>query len=616
MFKVSAGFAAAVLGVLVSANPALSQGKKGGLDSVLKRWTRDFKAGRIDPDDVRGAARKPYVSGKLLTELPNPGPGYNRLAEARDIFGLAVKRGSQADSDKLLEIVKISLTKKGGRFWERQGKFSRFRIALLEVMSAQAPNAMRLAVLTRVRDGIGEPRAAKPAKIGAAAGADVEGGQPGRRHAEPRLAAALIPLLGRWAEPSFRVPLEHCLEVEDSGVQVAAADALGRLEVGTALRAVASTLRRVELADDVGIVASAVGRLVHAKKVKPKDRDLKYTIKVAQERILELESWRSRIAIVPIFRHIRSRSSVPVLIGMLEDANKSLKKSGRGPQPFSGTLMTAMQEALVDLSGFYAGAREPEKWRGWWTSVKDKFVLAPVRKEKPSDKGKTVAKGFFGIPVTGNRVAFVFDISGSMQWPYEAVSVAGGAANRAARGAPLKGKHESRFERAKKELMRAVDGLAPDAKFNVIFFSTDVKIWKKKLVDASAKQRKALEKYLDRLIANGGTNLYDGVNTALKIKFRKKREDAYSSRVDELFVLSDGSPTLGTITNTSRILEVVRDWNRGAQVRIHAIYIGNDKVDEAFSAGRITRLPGNMKGEDFMKALAEQNDGRFVQPNK
>ena len=65
----------------------------------------------------------------------------------------------------------------------------------------------------------------------------------------------------------------------------------------------------------------------------------------------------------------------------------------------------------------------------------------------------------------------------------------------------------------------------------------------------------------------------------------KKKSTPYATAVDEIFLLSDGSPTTGSITNTDRILDIVRTWNTGARVRINAIYIGDDVTDEdAFEA--------------------------------
>ena len=300
-----------------------------------------------------------------------------------------------------------------------------------------------------------------------------------------------------------------------------------------------------------------------------------------------------------------------MLIAFLEDANGKLGKSGKAGRPYSGTLMSSAHGALVELTGFYAGVREPAKWRAWWESVKESFVLPPAGDEKAvAKKEGTVAQGFFGIPVSGNRVVFVVDVSGSMQWPYESTTFSGKATDN-------KSGFETRYERAKKELMKAVEGMTPDSKFNVVFFSADATVWKKKLVWANKRNRDAIRAHLERVEVIGGTALYDGMNAAMQIKLAKKKESPYGSLVDEIFLLSDGSPTLGTITNTEKILEVIRTWNNGAQVRVNTIFIGDEEIDRVYAPpNSIRRLPGNMPPDEFMRKLAKQNDGTFVEPNK
>jgi hypothetical protein len=110
--------------------------------------------------------------------------------------------------------------------------------------------------------------------------------------------------------------------------------------------------------------------------------------------------------------------------------------------------------------------------------------------------------------------------------------------------------------------------------------------------------------------------IFDGLDAAMKVKLERRRDEPYGASVDEIFLLSDGSPTLGSVTNTKEILDLVAAWNRGAQVILNAIYIGDEEVDRRWaSPGTIQRLAGNMPSEEFMTKLAEQNHGQVVFPN-
>ncbi|MCA8969042.1 MAG: VWA domain-containing protein [Planctomycetes bacterium] len=568
--------------------------QRDDITSSLQRWSRDFVAGRIELDKPGVADRKPYLAPSLRNEVRRK-EYYTRIEEAEGLMDVVLKRAKKEDLDLLLSAIEDSLAKKGGRPWEVRGEITRLRIVALAALGDPKYGAsVQDAVVARLEGGIDE---SKPSG----------GGEPVLTCKKADFAAALIPVLERYTHPAVRGLLERFMKIDDGGIRVAAASGLAATGHGPSVVEVAKALTGSKFPDDIGALASAMRKLVRAEKVKPEDKDLKFALNVVLERLHSLEDWRSRLALVPLTREIRSRGSISVLLDLLEEGNQALAKKSK-KSPFSGTLLKAVHEALADLTGFYADIREPEKWRSWWDGVKDTFVLAPAKALLEAQKGSTVASEFFGIPVTGNNVYFVVDISGSMAWQFDTTTVT------ANEGKPLK--EGSRMDRAKEELLKAVDKLAPDSRFNVCVFSDHVKEWKNTLVEANPKNKKMLGVYVERLNPGGGTMLYDGLDKALKVKFEAKKDDAYESYVDEIFLLSDGSPTLGSITNTEEILRIVREWNQGAQVRIHAIFIGNEAVDRANSRGRPTKLPGNMGAEEFMKKLAEQNNGRFVIPQK
>lgn len=579
---------------------AAPRAQRDDLSSSLKRWSRDFLAGRIELDKQGVADRKPYLAESLREPVSTPRGGgrgryYTRLEEAQKLIRLVLRRAKKEDVVDLIDLVGKSLGKRGGRVWETRGSISRLRDVILDGLANPSfGSRVQDEVVSRLESGLSAAAAGKSAK-----------------HEEPELAAVLIPVVVKYSHPGVRGLLERLVAVDDGGIQVAAAAALAGTNYGPAVTAVAGALQRAKFPDDIAILASSMSKLVRADSPKPGDKDLKFAINIVLERLESLDDWRSRVALVPLTREIRSRGSVSVLIDLLEAGNTAVSKKSK-KSPFSGTLLKSVHEALVDLTGYYADIRDPEKWKTWWNGVKDTFVLAPAKSAIDQAKGGTVASQFFGIPVSGNNVYYVVDISGSMSWPYDSSTAAPapGGARRPDDEA------KSRMARAKAELLKSIEQLSPDARFNVAFFSDHVKEWKKKLVEATPKNKKAVRTYVGRINPGGGTMIYDGLNAALQVKFDKKKESPYGSTVDEIFLLSDGSPTLGTITNTAEILKVVREWNQGAQVRIHAIYIGDENIDRTFGQGGRSTLPGNMKAEEFMKRLADENHGKFVQPNK
>jgi hypothetical protein len=174
------------------------------------------------------------------------------------------------------------------------------------------------------------------------------------------------------------------------------------------------------------------------------------------------------------------------------------------------------------------------------------------------------------------------------------------------------------MDRMRQELLRAIEGMPADAEFNVVFFSDHVKPWKKKLAPASAANKKAFAAELEKTNPSGGTMLYDGLDEALQIELDPKGKGEIASTVDEVFVLSDGAPSMGRILDPRLILEVVRTWNRGAQVRIHTVNLGDKVIDDEFTPPNAQRPPGTdeLPGDEFMRRLATENFGRCEEPAK
>ena len=84
---------------------------------------------------------------------------------------------------------------------------------------------------------------------------------------------------------------------------------------------------------------------------------------------------------------------------------------------------------------------------------------------------------------------------------------------------------------------------------------------------------RALTACLGHLEAGGGTNVFDALLKVLdadNVKFGGRPRGI----VDEIFVLSDGRPTAGAVSDPDEILEVVREINRYLRVRINTVYTG------------------------------------------
>ncbi|MBT6784935.1 MAG: hypothetical protein HOA95_09005, partial [Planctomycetes bacterium] len=79
---------------------------------------------------------------------------------------------------------------------------------------------------------------------------------------------------------------------------------------------------------------------------------------------------------------------------------------------------------------------------------------------------------------------------------------------------------------------------------------------------------------------------------------------AFADReVDTIYLLSDGSPTVGEETSTTLILDAVSRWNRYRGTRIHCygLFAGEaPRQDEA-------------QAREFLRRLARSNHGRYTE---
>jgi hypothetical protein len=245
--------------------------------------------------------------------------------------------------------------------------------------------------------------------------------------------------------------------------------------------------------------------------------------------------WQVRLAAAHGLGVVRAKDSIPALIAALgKEERLRIRKT--------------IGEALFRLTGEDFGELK-DLWERWWRERGDGFALpakAPERKEAARGGERRTVATFYGVPVDSDRVAFVLDVSSSM-------------------GGTGFGQGTTELERAVKETLKVVNALPPSAKANVIVFETEVRRWKKELATLGASTRKALERFLVAQKPSGSTNLYDALEAALLMR-----------DVETIYLLSDGQPTAGRITDDDEIVEAVRRLNRDTRAAVHCVSLGGE----------------------------------------
>ena len=533
------------LGLLAVAAPEPDQRPESTLARTLAQWRRSYEKGRLDlahvvQDDERG--KRVYAKGLLPLHRPVT------LTHGRALEYLLDKAAAEPTLGVAREVLQLAVVGLGKS----------------EVPFRRAPfqvRALALASLARMNDTGVVDLIARTASGDRAAW---------KRTWSTHLQTAALRALGQSKRSVLRPMIERQLRTDEPALRQAAVEALFDLRRAPSLPALVAAMARETDATVAQLLVVTSGAILQSHH---RDVDAVTTRAVlgAAIGLLGRTDWRTDLSVVDLLQHFRTVAAIPALIAVLERFEDPTWLSQ--PSKVSGVLRHRAHEVLQELASTLIPADRPTEWRAFWEREKNRLELAPPR-EPTTDRARTVSTGFFGIPVQGSRVVFVIDTSRSM----EARDVQSAQTGNA----------PTRLEVAARELRRAVAALPPDAQFNVIAFSDEVRPWRDDLVRATSTHKAALSDRLRAMRPNGGTNLFGALVKALGLAGGRRT----ASEIDEVFVLSDGDPSSGEVTDTELILRLVRESNRFARVRIHTVFMG--------------------AGADslFMRRLAEENGGR------
>lgn len=351
---------------------------------------------------------------------------------------------------------------------------------------------------------------------------------------EPEVVAGAARILGeRRAQEAGPVLTKLFEKSKDKDVRRAAIDAVARIRVGD--KAWVEELITLSKSDDPEVRNLALTQL---------GRTTDQTHLERMVAALEDTNWSTRLASLEALEKMRTKEAVSAIVARMG------KEEGR--------LLSEFAQALWRLTG-QPFQEDAKSWANWWGANKDKFQLlsdADLEKVRSGEEDywlrqtTRVKSDFFGIKIVSRRVIFIIDVSGSMEEKL---------AN------DYKGKTGwTRMEVARAELKKCLENLDPGAFFNVIIFSSGVERWTDgALVPCDDTHRADALTYVDKLQAGGGTNLYDSL------------KDAFTDpEVDTIFVMSDGEPSAGEVTEPLVIREHVASWNQNRRVVINTIAVG------------------------------------------
>jgi len=384
--------------------------------------------------------------------------------------------------------------------------------------------------------------------------------QQSERQFEEWFVERLAALLNELSEEEIGKPLAALakgLQARDYRYRVRCAELLGRLRQPAARDAFRIALEKEQ------------DPMVLAEMVRMRAKGSNREIVALLARRLEDPRWPVRAAVIAELGRIPHKDAVDVLV------KRMAKEKGR--------LLDDIATALKDMTLQRYGP-EPDPWRIWWEKVHDKWTPPPPD-AKAGDEKVGVEKGafvyFYGIRTTSKRIVFCIDFSGSMDFPLDGEG----------------GSKPPRIVTAKRELLQALAALPEDARFNLVVYSSEVSVWKKKMQAATLKNKQVARKFIEKQKPGGATNIYDALNKSLDIAAagsKAKRKEKDVPVADTIFFLTDGVPTNGRVVDPVQILKEITARNRLLDVVIHTVGVSQEQ------------------NASFLLNLAKHNRGRYA----
>lgn len=317
------------------------------------------------------------------------------------------------------------------------------------------------------------------------------------------------------------------------------------------------------------------------------DADTLATRDVAIKRLGQVAArdriWQARSAAAFALATMKCKAVIPELIKALDAELKRTK------DPWA--MDVRLHRLLEGLTGQTAVRGSIKPWKQFWKQEGPTFRVRkkPEAGDAPQVDGKY--DKFFDLEIESDRVLFVLDFSGSMSEPAEITQTA--------TGAPPDQKM-TKAELVVREIKKMIMSLPDGAMCNLVVFSDDVRIWRAEggrpslvKIDDEARDD-LLGNFLDGLRPAGPTNLHDALGKALDFAGRGLHDKYYAAGFDTLYVISDGAPTAGPVTDKLEIRRLVREANNLRKITINCVTMG-DQNDT-----------------DFLRDMARENGGRHI----
>jgi len=296
--------------------------------------------------------------------------------------------------------------------------------------------------------------------------------------------------------------------------------------------------------------------------------------------------WQVRLTAVRAIRKVGTEECLSALI------DQFAREGGRLKREFHATLKVIARDDL---------GQNPQTWQKWWRKQQEEYGGLPpdLPEVKPNPTDQRYGKpdedltrdgdpSYYGKRFFSHSVCFVLDKSKSMR----ITMVVEPSAAKQLGDIPLSG---ARIEIARRALADSFRRLDPRTRIRLVFFDTEVKLWRRTLFPANPSNVQAAIDAMDAIVPSGETNFYGAIRAAMGIRRGPSHDPALDPIPDTVFFLTDGRPTRGEIQTMPELVQWMQNLNRFAKLKMHVIALGDLNVDV-----------------DALRLLAEAGSGELI----
>jgi hypothetical protein len=411
------------------------------------------------------------------------------------------------------------------------------------------------------------------------------------RLAEPRTTAAERRALLEWlgAALSHRTRPE-IYDLAKRGLVDASAPVRG-----AAAHALAPVLREGDLLELVRLLYDADGavrlrsalalRVALNRKEEAPDAALRgRALQIAASKLGDADP-HVRLTIAELLREQKNGLVLPFLV----DALAAEERRERTPEARK-RFRVAIEDLLHELTGRGTPPLSAAEWRAFLASEHGARAVSPegLPGRTSSTPLRRTYATYFGREVRSDHVVFVLDFSGSMR------RRAGNEEHDRGEGPREEAR---RIDLAVREFLAYLEKLDEASWFNVVVFAQGSAACFDDLEAATAENRARARAFVTQLPLGGSTDLFAGIVRGLRCGGLEDGSRA-ATRADTLYLLSDGIPTAGAVTDPADIARLITTLNRDAGIAVNVVDLG--ARHSAF--------------QKHLKSLAWQNGGEYIRP--